>query len=308
MTRWAAFDIGSNTVRCLVADCPPGGPIAPIFYQRRVTRLGGGLTAEAGLTAAAMTRTLSALREMVAELQPHQPVACRAVATQAMRMAPNGPEFCQRIAAETGIVVDIIAGSEEAQLSAAGIVSALSPMPSCCLFFDIGGGSTEFGVLVDGRLGYFRSFPIGVVRLCEDYADAPSRQPFIDRILSELQADLQATDAGSALTAAGTVAVGTAGTVTTMAAVDMAMTTYDWRRVNNHRISGERLRTLQEQLAPLTPEERESVPGMEKGRGDLIVPGLQLVLSILRVFGFSALTVSDFGLLEGVVLGLAGRN
>jgi len=102
-----------------------------------------------------------------------------------------------------------------------------------------------------------------------------------------------------------TALVGTAGTVTTIAALDLEMTDYDWRRVNNHRVSRERVEDFLARLRPLSVTEREHLPGMEKGRGDLIVPGLAIVAGLLRRLRKQEIIVSDFGLLEGIVLDLA---
>jgi exopolyphosphatase/guanosine-5'-triphosphate,3'-diphosphate pyrophosphatase len=108
--------------------------------------------------------------------------------------------------------------------------------------------------------------------------------------------------------AAGSTLVGTAGTVTTLAALQLEMTQYDWRRVNNLVLGIEDLKRMANSLAPLSSEERESLPGMEKGRGDLILPGLGIVLGILEHFGWSQVTASDFGLLEGALLSLGNRG
>jgi exopolyphosphatase/guanosine-5'-triphosphate,3'-diphosphate pyrophosphatase len=301
---FASFDIGSNTIRCLAGNVNQGA-VEPIFYRRQVTRLGGGLTPEAGLTSEAIDRTCRAIGEMHAALAPQQPQRLRAVGTQALRQAGNADELLQRVQRETGICIDIISGDEEARLSAAGILSALTPIPATCLFFDIGGGSTEFGLMLAGRLAYFRSFPIGVVRLTEDHADARSRAAAAKHSLDLLQADLEQRQLLAAVCHPDAAMVGTAGTVTTIAALQLEMTEYDWRRVNNFQMSRNQLEVWHQRLLPLSPAEREALPGMEAGRGDLILPGVAWISAILDRFSHSRLQVSDFGLLEGVLLGLA---
>jgi len=302
----AAFDIGTNTVRCLAGRVEQG-QVLPECYLRRITRLGGGYSPAGGLTAEAIDRTVGALVQMHRQLACCRPRRLRAVGTQALRQAHNSGVLIERVRQETGIEVEVISGDEEAHLSAAGILSALSPTPACCLFFDIGGGSTEFGLVEAGQLRYFRSFPVGVVRLAEDYDDS-TRSAAVDAALTALAADL--ADRGLLQRACDpeTQLVGTAGTVTTLAALHLRMTEYDWRRINNTCLP---LRVLTEQydrLQPLSPAERESLPGMEPGRGDLILPGLQLVLGILDRFHQARLTVSDFGLLEGTLLGLTDAH
>ncbi len=295
---FGAIDIGSNTVRMLLAEVSSEG-LAPYRYERCITRLGGALCPMKGLAPDARERTLCALRAMKFQLDGVSVQRMRAVGTQALRLAANGTDFVRAIRQELGIAVEIISGDEEARLSALGVRQALRPRPPSCLIFDIGGGSTEF-ILQEGEgLRFARSYPLGVVRLAES-PEEPGR--VIDGILERLQEDLRAAGVEVADT---TALVGTAGTVTTVAALDLAMTDYDWRRVNNHRVSRERIEDFLHRLRPMSVAERESLPGMEKGRGDLIVPGLAIVAGLLRRFRKREIIVSDFGLLEGIVLDLA---
>lgn len=293
-----AIDIGTNTVRMLLAEVGPEG-LAPVRYERCITRLGGGLCPVKGLAPDARERTLCALRAMKSQLDAHNIRRIRAVGTQALRLAANGADFVHAIRQELGIAVEIISGDEEARLSALGVREALHPRPPSCLIFDIGGGSTEF-ILLEGKERRFaRSYPLGVVRL----AESPEKpDEVIDGILEQLERDLREARVEVADT---TALVGTAGTVTTIAALDLEMTDYDWRRVNNHRVSRERVEDFLARLRPLSVTEREHLPGMEKGRGDLIVPGLAIVAGLLRRLRKQEIIVSDFGLLEGIVLDLA---
>jgi len=295
---FGSIDIGTNTVRMLLAEVGPEG-LKPVRYERCITRLGGGLCPVKGLAPDARDRTLCALRAMKTQLDAHNLCRVRAVGTQALRLAANGTDFVRAIRQELGITVEIISGDEEARLSALGVRQALHPRPPSCLIFDIGGGSTEF-ILIEGDQRRFdRSYPLGVVRLAES-PEEPER--VIDDILDRLEGDLRQAGVSVADT---TALVGTAGTVTTIAALDLAMTDYDWRRVNNHRVSRERIEDFLHRLRPLSVAEREVLPGMEKGRGDLIVPGLAIVAALLRRLRKQEIIVSDFGLLEGIVVDLA---
>ena len=295
---FAAIDIGTNTIRMLLAEVGPEG-LAPVRYERCITRLGGGLCPVKGLAPDARERTLCALRAMKSQLDAHNVRRIRAVGTQALRLAANGAAFVHRIRQELDIDVEIISGDEEARLSAHGVREALHPSPPSCLIFDIGGGSTEFILLEGDQRRFARSYPLGVVRLAESPEDSVK---VIDGILDRLGDDLREAGVEVAET---TALVGTAGTVTTIAALDLEMTDYDWRRVNNHRVSRDRVEDFLDGLRPLAVAEREQLPGMEKGRGDLIVPGLTIVAGLLRKFGKREIIISDFGLLEGIVLDLA---
>jgi exopolyphosphatase/guanosine-5'-triphosphate,3'-diphosphate pyrophosphatase len=301
----AAVDVGTNTVRLLLGE-ERDGRVVPARYYRRITRLGGGFTSEMGLSPQAMERTLSALTEIGEILRSSGVNTVRAVGTAALREAPNGVSFAEKIRSAARIPLEIIDGIEEATLCARGVLSALSPRPDHCLIFDIGGGSTEF-ILTRGSEPIFqRSYPLGVVRLCEQVPSLDQQTVRIGQILERFQADLAV--AGWERVAAGSTLVGTAGTVTTLAALQLEMTQYDWRRVNNLVLGVEDLKRMASRLAPLSSEERESLPGMEKGRGDLILPGLGIVLGILEHFGRSQVTASDFGLLEGALLSLGNRG
>ena len=295
---FAAIDIGTNTIRMLLAEVGPDG-LAPVRYERCITRLGGGLCPVKGLAPDARERTLCALRAMKSQLDSHNVRRIRAVGTQALRLAANGAAFVHAIRQELEIDVEIISGDEEARLSALGVREALHPRPPSCLIFDIGGGSTEFILLEGDRCRFARSYPLGVVRLAES-PEEPER--IIDGILDRLDRDLREAGVEVADT---TALVGTAGTVTTIAALDLEMTDYDWRRVNNHRVSRAQVEDFFDRLRPLPVTDREQLPGMEKGRGDLIVPGLAIVAGLLRRLHKKEIIVSDFGLLEGIVRDLA---
>jgi exopolyphosphatase/guanosine-5'-triphosphate,3'-diphosphate pyrophosphatase len=295
----AAIDIGSNTVRLLLSSIAPDGTPDPCHYVRRVTRLAGGFTIREGLTPEAMARTLSALHEFRDICDQHQVTTHLAVGTAAFRNAVNGSDFARRIHASTGIPVKIISGEEEARLTASGVLLTLSEIPRDTLIFDIGGGSTEFVHIVDGNLRWTDSLPLGVVRLCEACSDLTQIDALIFASLERVR---QRVASFSTCTGSQPVLVGTAGTVTSLAAMEMKMTCYDWRRVNNYSLRGSRLENLRQQLAGLSPEQREALPGLEAGRGDLIMPGLQIVLALLEIFRSDQLIVSDFGILEGLAL------
>ncbi len=303
----ASIDVGTNTVRLLLGDVRDG-QVIPAKYVRRITRLGGQFSKEKGLSPQAMERTLFALDDLAAELKQSSIASYRMVGTQALRQASNASGFARRILDRTGLNLEIISGTEEARLSSAGVLSVLSLVPASCLIFDIGGGSTEFTLWSGGKLLFFRSYPLGVVRLAEDCAGDGARRLAIGEIVDRFLGDLGDQGLDSVVNDSACSLVGTAGTVTTLAALDLRMTEYDWRRVNNHRMSAGCLAALMVRLVPLDVGLREQMPGMEKGRGDLIVPGLEIVLMLLNRLGKPHLTVSDFGLLEGALLSLASGS
>jgi exopolyphosphatase/guanosine-5'-triphosphate,3'-diphosphate pyrophosphatase len=295
----AAIDIGSNSLRMLVGEVVDD-QVVPQHYFRHVTRLGGDYDPRTGISAAASARTLSALEIFAQILDRMKPICTRAVATEAVRRAVNGQQFVADALKRTGFTIEIIDGKEEALLSSAGVLAGLKPQPASALIFDIGGGSTEFIVIREGKRLWQKSYPLGVVSL----AEAPDPDLVIERVLTMLAVDLRLADLSPLLAEAGCELVGTAGTVTTLAALDLAMTEYDWQRINNYLLPQATLHTLYKRLLPLPAAERELLPGVEKGRGDLIVHGAAIVLFLMNLLRKEQLRVSDFGLLEGILLSM----
>lgn len=295
----AAIDIGSNSVRLLVGEilCDQ---VVPQHYFRRITRLAGGYDPNVGISTEASARTLSALELFAQVLEKIKPDNIRVVATEAVRRAVNGQQFVADVLMRTGFTIEIIDGDEEASLSSAGVLAGLKPQPAAALIFDIGGGSTEFIVIKSGKRVWQKSYPLGVVSLAE------TQEPglVIEKVLTRLTEDVRVAGLSPLLASEVCELVGTAGTVTTLAALDLAMIEYDWQRINNYMLSQSTLLSLYERLLPLTAVARELLPGVEKGRGDLIVHGAGIVLALMKLLRKEHLRVSDFGLLEGTLLSI----
>jgi exopolyphosphatase / guanosine-5'-triphosphate,3'-diphosphate pyrophosphatase len=295
----AAIDLGTNTARLLIATTTP---YRQLLLKRTITRLGGGFSRESGLSSEAMERSLAALSDFAAEIARHGVTRVRAVATSAVRDAVNGKVFCQRVQKKTGIKLEIIDGTEEAVLTLVGVESIVDESTGDLVVFDIGGGSTEYTLARDAAPLFTRSLPLGVVRLTEGKAGAAEMEDKICRELTLLQGELEKEGLASRFAAA--TLVGTAGTATTLAAIQMKMGDYDYRKVNNLTLTRSDVERIYAQLLPLTPKERLGVAGLEPGREDLIIAGTLVVLQSMEIFGFQALKVSDSGLLEGLILGV----
>lgn len=297
--RKAAIDLGTNTARLLIAETD-GETITPILVKRHITRLGGGFTREQGLSIEARERTLAAMRDFAKEMAAHRVTALRAVATSAVRDAKNGREFCAEVFDEAGIKLEVIDGHEEGLLTLKGVFCGIDDKRGDFLVFDIGGGSTEYTLSSGEEMRFTRSLPLGVVRLTEGKGSVAEMEEKIDRELSGLLEEMERE--GMRVEPGRCTLVGTAGTATTVAAIDLEMTDYDYRRVNNHAVSLERIRAIFAKLLPLSPSERLQVAGLEKGREDLIIAGLVLMIRTMETFGIDRLKVNDFGLLEGILL------
>jgi exopolyphosphatase / guanosine-5'-triphosphate,3'-diphosphate pyrophosphatase len=295
----ASIDLGTNTARLLIAR---KDPYHEILLNRIITRLGGGFTRERGLSEEAQQRSIDALRRFAAEMKKHEVAKLRAVATSAVRDAVNGDEFVRRVRQETGIDLEVIDGDEEALVTLRGVASVLDDKSGDLAVFDVGGGSTEYTLASGEELLFSRSLPIGVVRLTEGKAGAAAMEEKILRELTAYKKELE--QAGLAERFSKATLVGTAGTATTLAAIEMGMEIYDYRKVNNYVMKRSEVERIFELLKPLTPQERLEVPGLEPGREDLIIAGTLVVLLTMRVFGFESFKVSDSGLLEGLIRGV----
>ena len=296
---YAVIDVGSNTIRMLTGDCR-NGKIKPHKYYREITRLAGDFSEQSGLSDSGMRKSLTVLKTFHNVILVQNISQVRVVGTAALRRAKNQQFFIDKVFFETGLKIEVITGDEEALLTTTGALSVVKPVPETALVVDIGGGSTELICVIAGKIQFQTSYSLGVVRLCEEFSSDTARQQ---------QIDLRCKQFAESLTALGLVdrkyqLIGTAGTITTLAAMDLQLKTYDALRINNHELSVDCLEKLQQKLKISSALERELMVGMEQGRGDLILPGLQIILSLMHKFSLPTLKVSDSGLLEGVILGL----
>lgn len=303
--RFAAIDFGTNTARLLIVDPEPGGGFSHVHLQREIVRMGGGFSREQGLSEAAMQRGLSCLQRFAAAMREHGVEAVRAVATSAVRDAKNGGLFIQRAGEQSGIELKVIDGIEEGSLTLAGVRAGLDRQYAEILVMDVGGGSTEYTLWSDGRTAYVRSLPLGVVRLTEGKETVAAMETKIRKELQVLMDDLR--QRGHRLQP-GTPLIGTAGTATTLAAINMGMLAYDYRRVNNSVLTRAEIEAIYRRLLPMTPAERLQVPGLEQGREDLVISGMLIILTTMDLFGVESMKVSDYGLLEGLVVCRPGRG
>ncbi|MDT8423079.1 MAG: hypothetical protein RQ724_04810 [Desulfuromonadales bacterium] len=298
---YAAIDIGTNTVRLLIGKIEDGHVI-PLRYERAITRLGGCRTPHQGLDRASMERTLAVLMTFAQAVEMSGCTTLRAVATEAVRSAVNGAQFVSSVSRRCGLDIDIVSGINEAQLSASGALSVIQPTPKHSLIIDIGGGSTELIYCHAKTVMLAKSYPIGAVGLYEIIDDAERRHR------QALFAEELATDFAELKGGDDVTLIGTAGTITTVAAALMKMTEYDWKRVNNVRFSINQLNDFYEQLSLLSVVERENLPGVETGRGDILPVGIEILQAVFHAFAKTEMTVADFGLLEGLLLSMADRS
>jgi exopolyphosphatase/guanosine-5'-triphosphate,3'-diphosphate pyrophosphatase len=311
--RLATIDLGSNTVRLLVADLAAGQRgWRVVEAEQRVTRLGEGLARSGRLQPAAAERTTRVVVEYAARARRAGAVEVAIVATSAVREAANRDEFVTALERAAGERVRVISGEEEAALTLGGVLGGLDAAPApgaTTLVFDIGGGSTEYILARDGAAVAGVSLRLGVVDLAERYpfpepVDWPRYRAMhaeiAGRLAAEVPAGIRATPPG--------MLVGTAGTATTLAALDLGLSAYDPARVQGHVLPRAAVERQLARLAALTVRERAALPCLEPGRADLVLAGTAIVLATLDLTGSAEMAVSDWGLREGILVRLGARG
>ncbi|HEY7517763.1 MAG TPA: Ppx/GppA phosphatase family protein [Methylomirabilota bacterium] len=304
--RLATIDLGSNTVRLLVADAEPGAVAWRVVdHDQRVTRLGEGSHATGRLGDTPAARTMAAVMQYVERARRAGAERVEVVATSAVREASNGADYARDLSRAIGVSVRVISGDDEARLTLRGILYGLGPAAGTTLAFDIGGGSTEFMLANEGALVATQSLRLGVVPLAERYPLAvPAAVAEYEALAADVARQLARELAPPIAGAVVDRLVGSAGTVTTLAALDLGLAVYDPARVQGHVLTHAAIERQRQRLAALDVAGRAALPCLEPGRADLILPGVAIVMATLARVGCERLTVSDWGLREGLVAGI----
>jgi exopolyphosphatase / guanosine-5'-triphosphate,3'-diphosphate pyrophosphatase len=304
--RVAAIDIGTNSTRLLVADVDggPDGTMKTIERHTRITRLGQGVDAHRRLHPDAIARTVAALRDYHARIDALGAEKVRATATSASRDATNREDFFTAVDAEIGVRPELITGHEEATLTFTGATAGLAE-PAPYLVFDVGGGSTELIVGTDAPDGLV-SVDIGCVRLTEMFlhGDPPTAEE-LSQAVSIVRDHLADVDRELPGAAAAKTLIGTAGTVWTMAAVELGVDASESERIHHFRLTQAAAEDVFRTLATEPVARRKHNPGLEPGRVDVIVGGAIVVVSVLRHFHFDELLVSEADILDGLARSIA---
>lgn len=311
---FASLDIGSNTVRLMVAEKMEGKMFHPLRVERKITRLGGKFSLMGHLHPEAVERTIEALRQFAGILKQERAREVFAVATGVVREAKDGERFLEKVRENTGFFPRLLSGEEEAKLMLKGILWGAPEGTAVGMVVDIGGWSTEVLWIENGKARKTLSASLGAVSLCEGFlksdlpkiAEIESLDQYLKDTIGEIFYEFK--EAGWKNEGKSHL-VGTAGTITTLAAIDLELRDYDAQRVTGHRISRKTLTQMFSYLSSLPKDKRRLVPGLEEGREDLILSGTKVVIHLMDFFGFEHLLVVDSGLLEGVLLdGLAQKS
>jgi exopolyphosphatase/guanosine-5'-triphosphate,3'-diphosphate pyrophosphatase len=311
VSRLAAIDCGTNSIRLLIADAGPSadGRLRDVHRETRIVRLGQGVDATGEFARDAIERTRAALADYASLLKAHGVERVRMVATSAARDVANRDVFFAMTADVLGAVLpgavaEVISGAEEASLSFRGAVGELDGADAPFVVVDLGGGSTEI-VLGSERVAASYSADIGCVRLTERclHSDPPTPEEVraARQVVRErLDAALEVVDVQGARTW-----VGLAGTMTTLSALAHNMTRYDSAAIHLSRVPGGDLRAVCERLIGMTRAQRAALPPMHEGRADVI--GVEELARELRTrAGIDELIVSEHDILDGIVLSIAG--
>lgn len=309
--RVASIDIGTNSTRLLVAEAGAGGgPLVTVERQMRITRLGQGVDRTGALVPEAIDRTVAVLADYRADMDrlgvPEGRV--RMSATSASRDASNRDLFFDAAETAVGVRPELISGAEEAELSFLGATSDLDPALGPFLVFDLGGGSTEFVLGTagpDGEVQGAISLDVGCVRLTERFftSDPPAPEDltaaisYTDTWLDDVA--LQLPGVGDAATV-----VGVAGTVSTVAAVEQGLATYDHDRLHHFTLTHAAAEDVFRTLATESRADRLHNPGLEEARADVIVGGCCALVAIFRRFALDEILTSEADILDGLALSL----
>lgn len=303
MTRVAAIDCGTNSIRLLVAELATDGVLTDVTRRMEIVRLGQGVDRTGRLAPEAIARTRNALAEYAAEVRALGASRIRMVATSATRDAANSDEFRAIVVETLGVAPEVVTGDEEARLSFAGAVRGLSAEPPF-LVVDIGGGSTEL-VLGESEPSAAISVDIGCVRITERHlhSDRPTGAEIAAAeadIAAGIDAALHAVPAAVARTL-----VGLAGSVTTVAAIALGLPWYDPDRIHHARISYDDVAKVASELLGATRAARLAIPVMHPGRADVIGAGALILRVVMAKVGAASVVASEHDILDGIAASLA---
>ena len=301
MSRIAAIDLGANTVRILVAE-PDGESFSIVYSDQVITRLSAGLGKSGKLAPAAIKRTVNGVASLLKNAEPFYPFNLVIAAASAGRNAANSDELDVKLRSAVGHGLKVITWEMEARLALRGARLVVKDGEAGFILFDIGGGSTEFIHSKRKGKGAAVGSDLGVVRLSETYLTA---HPVIEyeyrKMAEEVKAKVDqvftqlAPDGGESI-------VGTAGTVTSLAAMDLELDEYNSAMINHHKLTLKAVEAMRLKLFTMTIDQMSRIGPLKGGREDLIIPGVAMVEAVMRRAGVDHIIVSDFGLREGLIL------
>jgi exopolyphosphatase/guanosine-5'-triphosphate,3'-diphosphate pyrophosphatase len=306
---YAALDLGTNNCRLLIA-CPTGDGFRVVDSFSRIIRLGEGVSATGCISDAAIERAIAALSICRDKIHFRKAKRLRLIATEACRAASNAEGFRDRVAAETGIRLEVIDRETEAALAVIGCSPLLDPEGRGAILFDIGGGSTELVRIernpdeqdASPRIKAWMSIPLGVVTLAEHFGGRDVTTQSYAKMVEEVAQHVGPFAAEQGGDLEKMHLLGTSGTVTTLAGVHLNLLRYDRRRIDGIWMSNADLTTTIARLLGMSYTERAGNNCISVERADLVLAGCAILDAIRNAFPLPRLRVADRGLREGMLV------
>lgn len=316
---YAALDLGTNNCRLLIAR-PHDHGFRVLDGFTRIVRLGEGVSVTGRLGDAAMERTMEALRQCRNKLREHQPARMRLIATEACRIAENGPAFLARVKDEIGLDLEIVDRRTEAELAVTGCADLIDMETSGALMFDIGGGSSELAWLdfrggrpkSQGRMAAsirsWQSLPVGVVSIAEKFGGVDVTPAIFEAMVAHVSEHLRQFRGREKLrqmiASHDVHLIGTSGTVTTLAGLHLGLERYERQKVDGLWMQRAQVDETMKVLLAMPFERRVAHPCIGRDRADLVLPGCAIFEAIRREWPTDRVRVADRGLREGILISL----
>jgi len=326
---YGALDLGTNNCRLLLAR-PSRRGLRVVDAFSRIIRLGEGVSQSRRLSDAAMRRTMDALRVCAGKIERNGVRRARLVATEACRQAENGAEFLDEVRERLKLDIEILDPESEARLAVAGCVSLVDPQARYVLVFDIGGGSSELIWLdlarrtrsrhaghydrfdVDACMVAWTSLPVGVVTLAERFGGRHVTRDDFELMVAHVSTLIAPFEERYAFRAricdGGAHLLGTSGTVTTVAGIQLGLPRYDRNKVDGAWLHVPEVHRVTDNLLDMTYEQRISEPCIGRDRADLVLAGCAILEALLRLWPCERLRVADRGLREGILTQLMNED
>ena len=305
--KLASIDIGTNSTRLLIADyC--NNKFIPLERKMRITRLGRDLEQNNIILDDSAKRTLDAVSDYCGLISSYDIKKYRAVGTSTLRKASNSRWFVSYIYKNSGIKIDVISGEEEASLSFYGAVRETGfnkKYSGSILVVDIGGGSSEF-ILGDSSCnpGLTESINIGCVNLTERFISHSTPDKGSLARMHRYIADNLKKVTGKINRQKPISIIGVAGTITTLAAIDLGLKKYDSEKIHQHILSFKRIREIYKNLCSLSLEKRKKIAGLDPKRADVIIGGAAIVIEVLKLLKSTEIITSEKDILDGIIYSL----
>ena len=300
MQRVVVIDIGTHSILYLLVEKNSTGRLVSAHQEIRSVRLGRNIDTRGIVQKESLIKAVTVLKEYADLAQEQNTAKIIVVATHVLRAARNKVDVCETIRKETGLTLQILSGKEEAEASYRGATFGRDLASSVCVV-DIGGGSTEIILGEADRIVEVKSVPLGAVGLTERFVRS---DPPLNTELADLESfiDIAMKNTLSPVLMEAKNLVGVGGTVTTLAALDLGLITYDPHRVDGHIMHSRRIHRMMDPIQGLSLSERKKIMEMDPGRADIIIAGAYLLRAIMSMGAFKSILVSDRGLRFGIAI------